>query len=328
MGAQDEPLSIVISTQSPTDADLLSTLIDDAAAGDGRETKLFLWKAEKEDDPWDEATWYKANPALGDFCSLEEMRRQAARAKRLPASEGAFRNLNLNQRVAAEDHFISPDVWLRNAGDPDPDAFRSCPVSIGVDLSATQDLTAVVAIASADGVRHIKSWFFIPEEGLVERAQRDRVPYDLWAAQGFLIPVPGRVIDEDFIARFLARPFSEMNIRGIAYDRWQFESLRKAFTRIGIELPFLEDFGQGFKTMSPALKALETDLLAGAMRHGNNPALTMCVANARVVIDDAGNRKLTKRRSTGRIDGAVALAMARGASGAEQPEIDVFAMIA
>ena len=108
-------------------------------------------------------------------------------------------------------------------------------------------------------------------------------------------------------------------ITAVAYDRWQFESLRKAFVRVKCELPFLEDFGQGFKTMTPALKALEAALLGGKMRHGNHPVLTMCAANVRVVIDDAGNRKLTKARSTGRIDGMVALAMAIGAAERDVP---------
>lgn len=317
MGAQAQPLSIVISTQAPTDADLLSRLIDNAKAQRNARTRLFLYTSEPTDDPWAEATWHKANPALGDFCSIEEMRDLAEEAKALPAQEAAFRNLNLNQRVSPEGHFIGPAVWLANGKEPDLTAFDRCPVYVGVDLSATQDLTAIVAIAIEDGIRHVRPWFFLPGEGLAERARRDRVEYQLWADQGYLIPIPdSKVIDEDFIARLLVPILSKMDIRAIAYDRWQFESLRKAFSRAGYEPPFLEDFGQGFKTMTPALKALETVLLEGRWRHGNHPVLTMCFANTRVVSDDAGNRKLTKRRSTGRIDGAVAGAMAEGAASA------------
>ncbi|HEX3162123.1 MAG TPA: terminase TerL endonuclease subunit, partial [Pseudolabrys sp.] len=258
MGAQVEPLSIVISTQAPTDGDLLSRLIDNAKAQRNARTRLFLYTSEPEDDPWDEATWHKANPALGDFCSLEEMRDLAEEAKALPAQEAAFRNLNLNQRVSPEGHFIGPAVWLRNGEAPDLAAFNRCPVYVGVDLSATQDLTAVVAVAIDEaGVRHVRCWFFLPGEGLSERARRDRVEYDVWADQGHLIPIPGsKTIDEDFVAQKLAPELKRMDVRAVAYDRWQFESLRKAFSRAGYEPPFLEDFGQGFKTMTPALKAL------------------------------------------------------------------------
>lgn len=318
MGAQEAPLSIIISTQAPADGDLLSRLIDNARSQRNSRTRLFLYTSDPEDDPWDEATWRKANPALGDFCSIDEMRDLAEEAKALPAQEAAFRNLNLNQRVAPEGHFIGPAVWTANGASPDLEAFARYPVYVGVDLSATQDLTAVVAVAiDPDGIHHVRPWFFLPGAGLAERARRDRVEYVQWADRGFLIPVPdSKVIDEDFVARTLVPELSGMNIRAVAYDRWQFESLRKAFGRAGYEPPFLEDFGQGYKTMTPALKALETVLLDGRARHGNHPVLTMCAANVRVAIDDAGNRKLTKRKSTGRIDGIVALAMAVGAAGA------------
>ena len=293
MGAQEAPLSIIISTQAPTDADLLSRLIDRAKTEGNPRTRLFLYTSEADDDPWDEATWHKANPALGDFLSLKEMEDQAEEARALPAQEAAFRNLNLNQRISPEGHFISPAVWALNSGEPDLSAFERCPVYVGVDLSATQDLTAVIALAiDEEGVRHLRAWFFLPGEGLKQRAERDRVEYDVWAANGFLTPIPdSKTIDEDFIAKQLAPVLSRMDIRAVAYDRWQFESLRKAFARVGYEPPFLEDFGQGFKTMTPALKALETVLLDGRARHGNHPVLTMCAANVRTVPDDAGNRK-------------------------------------
>lgn len=77
---------------------------------------------------------------------------------------------------------------------------------------------------------------------------------------------------------------------------------------MGVELP-LVPFGQGFKDMSPALDALEAELLNGRIRHGGNPVLTMCASNAVIDKDAAGNRKLNKAKSTGRIDGMVTLAM-------------------
>jgi phage terminase large subunit-like protein len=332
MAAQEAPLSVVISTQAATDADLLSVLIDDALQGGSERTKLFLYTATPEDDPWAEATWRKANPALGDFSSISEMRELAAMAQRLPAQEAAFRNLNLNQRVSAEGHFISADVWAQNGGPPDLSVLEEEPVWIGVDLSATQDLTAVVLAAQRDGVWHIKPCFFVPGFGLAERSKRDRIPLDVWVREGHIVPIPdSRAIDEDYIAEFLIPTLRELDVRGIAYDRWQFQSLRKAFARHGYEPPFVEDFGQGFKTMSPALRAVETVLLEGKMCHGNNPVLTYCMSNARVTTDDAGNRKLTKAKSTGRIDGMVALTMAIGAAAAapeaEAEEVPLYARI-
>ena len=323
MGAQADPMSIVISTQAPTDGDLLSKLIDSALEGADPRRKVFLFAAPPDADPWAEETWRLANPALGDFLDLEEFRGQASAAKMLPAQEAAFRNLRLNQRVAAEDHFLAPAVWALNEGESDFSVLENGEVYVGADLSATQDLTAIIAGATnPKGIWHIRPWFFLPEDGLHERAHRDRVPYDLWRDQGFLTTTRGKSINEDEVAAIVAPVLRRLNVCGFAYDRWQFASLQRAFARLGWEPPFLEDFGQGFKTMTPALKALETVALEGKLRHGKNPILRMCAENARVVIDDAGNRKLTKRKSTGRIDGMIALAMLVGAGSAAPAAVE------
>ena len=157
MGAQTDPLSIVISTQSPTDADLLSTLIDDAATGADPRVKLFLFAADPDDDPWKPETWRKANPALADFRSLEDMEATAAQAQRLPSFEASFRNLFLNQRVAAENHFLAPTVWALNDGQPDLSLFEDSPVCGGLDLSTVVDMTSLILVAQDDdGNVHIK----------------------------------------------------------------------------------------------------------------------------------------------------------------------------
>jgi phage terminase large subunit-like protein len=320
MGAQSDPMSLVISTQAPSDSDLLSKLIDSAVAANDPRRKVFLYAAPDEADPWEEETWRLANPALGDFNSLEELRAQADVAKRLPAQEAAFRNLFLNQRVAAADHFLAPAVWALNAGESDLTVLERMPVFCSADLSATQDLTCVMAGAQDEhAVWNFRMWFFLPEDGLRQRAQHDRVPYDVWRDQGFLLTTPGKSINEDAVAAVVEPVLRRLDVRAFAYDRWQFESLKKAFGRRGWEPPFLEDFGQGYKTMTPALRALETAALEGRLRHGQHPVLRMCAENAVVVFDDAGNRKLSKRRSTGRIDGMVALAMMVGASAAAKP---------
>ena len=66
-GAQEEPLSVIISTQAPTDADLLSMLIDDAARGEDPRTKLVLYSADQDCDPFSEEAI--ARPTRTSTCS-------------------------------------------------------------------------------------------------------------------------------------------------------------------------------------------------------------------------------------------------------------------
>ena len=320
MGAQTDPLSIVISTQSPTDADLLSTLIDDAATGADPQTKLFLFAADTEDDPWSPETWKKANPALNDFRSAQDMEATAKQAQRLPSFEASFRNLFLNQRVAAENHFLAPAVWQLNAGEPDMSLFEDSPVCGGLDLSGVADMTSLILVAQDDdGIVHVKPEFWVPQKGLADRAARDRAPYDLWARQGLLTPTPGASIDYAFVAHRLAEISQQCDLRLVKFDRWRINDLQRELDRIDCTLP-LEPHGQGFRDMTPSLERLEALALDGKLRHGGHPVLTWNAGNAIATTDPAGGRKLDKSKATGRIDGLVSLAMACSALAMGDPE--------
>ena len=329
-GAQENPLSIIISTQAPTDADLLSVLIDDALAGNDPATVVKLYTAPADLDPFDEASIALANPALGTFLNTQEVLAMARNAKYMPAREAEYRNLILNQRVEASNPFVSPSVWKACCEPALP--LDDVPVYGGLDLSEVADLTCLVLIGSRFGKWQVHPTFWLPAEGLAERATADRAPYDQWYRQGHLQLTPGKTVSYEYVAHHLRGLFDRYNIQTIAFDRWNFRHLRPWLLRAGfneqmIEAHFLE-FGQGWQSMSPALRDLEQVLLEGHLAHGNHPVLGMCVSNTTVVIDDAGNRKPSKRKSTGRIDGLVALAMALGAAPTTQTRVfDAAALI-
>jgi phage terminase large subunit-like protein len=113
-----------------------------------------------------------------------------------------------------------------------------------------------------------------------------------------------------------------IDVHAVAFDRWRFDLLKKEMDEIGLSLN-LVPFGQGFRDMAPALDKMEEVLMNGSMAHGNNPVLTMCMANCRVEKDAAGNRKLNKAKATGRIDGAVALTMCMGVAASEDAQVNL-----
>lgn len=316
-GAHEAPLLIAISTQAANDADLLSQWIDDARASKDPRIVCQVYEAPEGCDLLDEAAWRAANPALGTFRSLDDLREQLTHAQRMPSMENTARNLLLNQRVSTVSPFISPDVWKSCAARVLP--FDGV-VFAGLDLSARTDLTALVIVGQVDDVWQVQCHFWTPEIGLADRARRDRAPYDVWARQGLLHTTPGATVDYEHVAQDMAALLSELDVQAVAYDRWRIELLRKELDKIGADLPLVE-WGQGFKDMAPALDALEAELLNGRIAHGGHPVLTMCAANAVVTKDPTGARKLDKAKATGRIDGLQALAMAMGvASRAEQAQ--------
>jgi phage terminase large subunit-like protein len=318
-GAYDDGLQLVISTQAPTDADMLSLWIDDAIRSEDPHTVCHVYAADEEAALGDEKAWRKANPALGAFRSEVELRQAAEKAARMPSFENSFRNLYLNQRVNMVSAFVSPGVW--KAGNGAPGELDGV-VYGGLDLSATTDLTALVLTCRRDGLVHVRPFFWMPLDSVAEAVRRDKAPYDVWVREGLLRTTPGKVIDYDYVARDIGEICSGLSIAKIGFDRWRMDRMQQALARQGVELP-LEPFGQGYMSMSPALDALEADLLKECVRHGGHPVLAMCAANAVAVSDPAGNRKLDKAKATGRIDGLVALAMAEGVEAMMQELIPV-----
>lgn len=309
-GAHAAPLLLVISTQAANDSDLLSVWLDDALQSGDPRIVCHLYAAKEGCDLMDEAEWKAANPALGEFRSLDDLREQAKQAVRMPSAANSFRNLILNQRVSTDAPFVSPDVWRACGAEPAP--FEG-PVFGGLDLSYRNDLTALVLVGKVEGVWQVRAYFWTPKQGVQERSRRDRAPYDLWVEQGYLRAVPGATVDYEVVAAEIAEIVGDIDLQAVAFDRWRIDLLKKELDRIGVDLP-LVPFGQGFKDMSPALDTLEAELLNGRVAHGMHPVLSMCAVNATTTKDPAGNRKLDKSRSTGRIDGMVALAMALGAA--------------
>lgn len=313
-GAHDDPLLIAISTQAPTDADLFSIWLDDARNSNDPHIVSHVYEAPADCELTDESAWRAANPALGIFRNRTDVEEQAKQAERMPSAEASFRNLVLNQRVNTTSPFISKSVWELN-GNP-PEHVEGMTYYGGLDLSSRTDLTAFILIGVKG--KHVSVWPYIwtPGDTVSDRAHEDRQPYDVWAKQGFLRTTPGKTVDYEHVAADIAEACSDINLEALAFDRWRIDMFRRDCERIGVEFP-LVPFGQGFKDMAPALDELEESFLNGNIAHGMHPVMTMCAANAVTVQDSAGNRKLDKAKSTGRIDGMVALAMAVGSANIE-----------
>jgi phage terminase large subunit-like protein len=326
-GAHDHPLLICISTQAATDSDLLSVWIDDALESNDPHTICHLYAADKDCELTDAEAWTAANPALGEFRSKPDVEKQAKKAARMPSQEPTFRNLILNQRVETTAPFISKSLWKDNAAPIDEALFLQQPVVAGLDLSGRIDLTALVLSTVAEnGVVHLKPLFWTPEQGLADRAKRDRSPYVVWAGSGFLKTTPGGSVDYAFVAQAIGDLIDNgVNLTHIAYDRWRIDIMRKELDRLGIGVE-LVPFGQGFKDFSPAMDEFEDKLANKEVAHGDHPVLAMCAFNSVVRKDEAGNRKLDKKRATGRIDGMVAATMAVALLAQQETDEGIYAL--
>lgn len=332
-GAYDNPLTIMISTQAANDADFLSLRIDDALRSGDPHTVCHVYAADPECDLLDREQWKKANPALGLFRAEKDLEEQLKQAARIPALEASSRNLLLNQRIGRETLWLAPEVWKSCAFPVSLETFQNATfVSLGLDLSTRNDLTAAVLSAKTDvGTIELMPFVFTPQKGLKGRELRDKAPYSTWVKNGFLIEVPGATLDYDWLFEWLKIRLDAdgIPVHRISFDRWRIKEAKAAAERAGFA-PDAEwvEVGQGYVGMSPRIEHFETYLLQGTMSHGGHPLLNMAAANAIVVRDPAGNRKLDKSKTTQRIDPLQAAVMSVGAfmEAAEQP-FDVKAWI-
>ena len=330
-GSRRQPLIVVITTAGYDRHSICWELHDYAVkVRDGViDDPTFLaviYAADNEDDWTDEAVWRKANPALGDFRSLDEMRIACQHAQEIPGQQNAFRRLYLNQWTEQDSRWIDMDVWDGNAAGVDAAALlgRSC--YAGLDLSSTTDLSAL-ELYFPDEEEDGGTWmhfYFVPEANMEGRARRDRVPYPLWAEQGHIEATPGNVIDYAFIReRLNALVEGGFQIEEVAFDPWNAtqlvtELMADGFTCVPIR--------QGFASLSAPTKEFEKLLLARRFRGLGHPVARWAASNVSVEQDAAGNLKPSKAKSTDRIDPIVAMVMAldRATRHAQEPPPEVF----
>lgn len=357
-GAREEPLFIVISTQSNDPEHVLSKLIDDGLSKIDPSIVCHLHAADEDCELDDEKQWLKANPALGKFRNREDLVAAIRKAKRLPAEEPKVRNLFLNQRVSPISSLISRAEWMacarnvelvgrQHLTDIDPLLVDGEEIYLALDLSSVADLTALVAGSAEEPVR-IRPFFWKPADHLADHSLRDfgagTHRYEQWVNAGQMLSSAGRAINPEAVALVIAELVQRYKVKGLAYDRWRIADLLREFDRIGLQA--YEDkgeatkghsdglrlvpWGQGYRDMGPAIDALELCVIERKLIHPNNPVLNWNMANAVATMDPAGNRKLDKDKARFRIDGAVALAMMLGLRSRDRVDvkpIDVEALI-
>lgn len=314
MGARTQPLMMAITTAGFDRTSLCWELHEHARQiRDGvLEDPSFLaalYGADDGDDWLDPKVWRKAHPSLGETVQEEWLASEALRAQQMPGYQNAFRRLYLNQWTSGEARWLEMALWDGCAGRVSDRVRRPC--YGGLDLSSTRDITAFVLVfppEDPNGDFEVLPHFWIPEERLRERVKADRVPYDVWRQQGLLTATAGNVVDYAAVESYIQAASVKYDLRELAYDRlFNAEYISQRLGDVGLKMV---PFGQGFLSMSWPTKELERLVLQRRLRHGGNPVLRWMADNVQVEQDAAGNLKPSKRKSTQRIDGIVALIMA------------------
>ena len=267
-----------------------------------------LYQAPADADWRSERTWRKANPALGDFRSLDDMRILAKRAAEIPAQENNFRRLYLNQWTEQDQRWIQLAAWDACYAALERSALNRRRCFVGMDLSTTTDLAALVAVFPGPDGFDVLAHFFLPRENLDERIRRDRVPYDRWSVDGLLTLTDGNVIDYEAIRATLKQWADAFDLVAVGFDPWNATDLvERLKSQDGLTCMPIR---QGYAALTAPTKSLERSILGRQVRHDGNAILRWNISNVAVESDAAGNLKPSKAKSTQRIDGVVALILA------------------
>ncbi len=288
----------------------------------------FVCSLDEGDDWRDEAVWPKANPLIDVSITRKYLQEQVAEAKGMPSKQSIVRRLNFCEWTEGESAWLAQEVWdaVQARLDFGDYAGRKC--HGGVDLSFKRDLTALSLVFDHDdGDKAAFVWFFMPGEGVREREDRDGVPYGLWRDQGYIEATPGPVVDYSFVAAKIAALSEDVEIESLACDTYKRDHLQVELDEIGCPVP-LVNHPQGFRRdassplwMPMSVEVTEEAIVKGQLRVSSNPCLTWNAASVVMEPDAQGNRKPEKKKSTGRIDGIVALIEAMGAASARsEPE--------
>ena len=267
----------------------------------------YIAQADENDDPFDENTWIKANPNIGVSCSLEDLRTKAKQAKEIPAALTNFMVKHLNMWVNAETAWMNMQKYKECEeanSDFDISQLEGERCFCGVDLSATTDITSVnLEFPLHDGRYAWINHCFLPEDGILEKERRDKVPYTAWAREGYITLTPGPTIDYEWIQSYIMEMSKKYQIQEIDYDPWNSTQFANNLMNEGFECV---EIRQGFKTLSEPIKDVEKLILEKRLITFNNPVLRFAISNAVPSLDPAGNIKLDKSKASKRIDPIIA----------------------
>lgn len=283
-----------------------------------------------------EAAWVKSLPALGVTFQIENIRGQVDTAREMLSRAFAVKRLYFGVPIGSTEFWIAEESWTAVQGPVDPETLRGCKCWLSLDLSKKNDLTALSCCwEDSSGHLWVKTWYWTVKDGIADRSRADQAPYDRWSEQGFITAVPGAVIDKTFVAAEVARICSEHAVEFLAFDAAGMADFIAACEQIGFPVwrydgPDKPE-GNGLKmvshaqgklvrfedrqlTMPRSIERLEDRILGGTITIDASPVTYSCAANAHIDTDGQDNRAFDKKRSRGRIDGMVTIAMAVGAA--------------
>lgn len=329
-GARTEPLMVAATTAGDDPSSFAAgehaqcvKVADDPDRE--RHRFVFLRNTPIETDVFDEKQWHFANPALGDFLSIQALRDEASEARNDPTKENAFRQFRLNQWVSQSTRWMPMNLYRECTGDLWPTAnwglslLKGREVWCGLDLSAKLDLTSLCVFAPPKGEEpgHAMWWHWLPEDSLPALNTSTSNKAQGWVKQGFLRLMPGGVIDYDLLCKDIVELLTPFKPREIVYDKWSGEYTRQLLEKALGKRTAIIPNDPTYVGMTMPMRELMALTVEHGWQHHANPCAMFCFDSVEVkrAVDNPDLLKPVKPERTPnqvRIDAVVTAALAVG----------------
>ncbi len=268
---------------------------------------IAIYSLDDDDDWTDEKNWIKCTPNLDVTVTKKYIREQVKSALNNPSEEVGVKTKTLNLWCDSAEVWLPDTYIVKSTQKVDLTKFQDELCYIGVDLSATSDLTAVSYLVVKDGIYYFKNYYYLPESCLVSNSNREKYKY--WKNTGQLILTSGNVTDYDYITKDMLKYQDILSIQAVGYDKWNATQWAIQATEEGLPL---EEYSQSIGNFNQPTKELERLILSGKVVIDNNEITRWCFSNVQIKEDYNGNAKPIKTQKQNKIDGTIAMIQALG----------------
>ncbi len=312
-------LGIIISTQYPNDGNAMIDEIDiakktlDGLLDNARRFAL-LYEPDDElltNDQWEnnDLVIYQANPVAVDnkdiFNAIRDMRAMAVLYEN-KRENFLCKHCNIKYKGLGVEGYVDINKVKACRIEDNPNWWRGRRVYLGMDLSQTDDNTAVAMVTEEDGVIYAKVWGFVPADKVAYKSKKEGVDYKRLIAQGVCFACGDEVIGYDFVEQFILELQDKLGvvIVQVGYDRYNAISTVQKLEAAGIECV---EVRQHSSVLHSPTKLLQEKILSRKFAYNENRMLEINFENARCTEDTNRNKYVNKKRSAGKVDMVVAI---------------------
>nr|DAJ20149.1 MAG TPA: Large Terminase [Siphoviridae sp. ctTYz13] len=312
MGMRENPHLMVITTagfSKTSPCYQMRTTAIEVLNGIKEDENLFIliYSLDEGDDWKKEENWIKCTPNLNVTVTSKYIREQVKSAINNHTEEVGVKTKTLNLWCESSEVWISENKIVQNSSTINLKEFEGEVCYVGVDLSATSDLTAVSYLILKDDIYHFKVDYYLPESALEDNPNREL--YKKWKRTGELKITNGNVTDYDYITNDLLKRNEFLRIYKVGYDKWNATQWAIDATDKGLPL---EEFSQSIGNFNQPTKELERLILSNKVKIDNNEITRWCFRNVNLKSDWNDNTKPVKSNHLKKIDGVIAMIQSLG----------------